>query len=95
MSNDVYISTDVGRTGRAGKEKVPTRLALAMRGAEGGSVEVPMDTSRLATPSSGGRVSYKGSGIPVPVGGATTDNAKLRRVTQEGRGHSSTRQRQQ
>lgn len=90
----MYLSTDVGRSGRAAKEKVPTRLALAMRGAEGGSVEVPMDTSRLATPSSGGRVSYKGSGIPVPVGGAATDNAKLRRV-QEGRGHSSTRQRQQ
>ncbi|XP_045212458.1 casein kinase I-like isoform X1 [Mercenaria mercenaria] len=92
-------SMDVGgRSGRAGKEKVPTRLALAMRGAEGGSEQVPMDTrvsdSRLATPSSGGRMSFKGSGIPVPVGGASTDNAKLRRLTQEGRGHSTSRQRQ-
>ncbi|XP_060560607.1 casein kinase I-like isoform X2 [Ruditapes philippinarum] len=92
-------SVDVGRSGRAGKEKVPTRLALAMRGAEGGSEQVPMDTrvsdSRLATPSSGGRMSFKGSGIPVPVGGTSTDNAKLRRLTQEGRGHSTSRQRQQ
>ena len=81
---------DMGRSGGArGKERVPTRLSLSMRGAEGGSPEGAMDTrvsdSRLATPSSGGRMSFKGSGIPVPVG-SSTDNAKLRRVMQDVRG---------
>lgn len=89
----------MSRSARAGKERVPTRLSLSMRGAEGGVPEVGMDSkvsdSRLATPSSGGRMSMKGSGIPVPVGGGTSDNAKLRRITQEGRGHSTSRQRQQ
>lgn len=90
----------MGRSGRAGKDKAPTRLSLSMRGAEGGTPDgIPMDTrindSRLATPSSGGRMSFKGSGIPVPVGGGATDNAKLRRLTQDGRGHSTSRQRQQ
>lgn len=70
-----------------------------MRGAEGGAADGGGDSkvsdSRLATPSSGGRMSMKGSGIPVPVGGGAADNAKLRRITQEGRGHSTSRQRQQ
>lgn len=78
---------------------MPTRLSLSMRGAEGGVPEGAVDSkvsdSRLATPSSGGRMSMKGSGIPVPVSGATGDSAKLRRLTQEGRGHSTSRQRQQ
>jgi len=74
-----------------------------MRGAEGGAPEggggAAMDSkaseSRLATPSSGGRMSMKGSGIPVPVASGAVDNAKLRRITQEGRSHSTSRQRQQ
>ena len=42
-------------------------------------------SDRLATPTSGGRMSFKGSGLPVPVG-SSNDNAKLRRIMQEGRG---------
>ncbi|XP_052263482.1 casein kinase I-like isoform X3 [Dreissena polymorpha] len=87
------------RCGRAGKERVPNKLNIASRGAEGGTGEIPMDTrmseSRLATPSSGGRMSAKGSGIPVPVAGATGETAKQRRLQGDTRGHASSRQRQQ
>ncbi|XP_052765047.1 casein kinase I-like isoform X1 [Mya arenaria] len=93
-------SVDMARSGRSGKDRVPTRLNLSGRGAEGGAVgEGVLDTrvsdSRLATPSSGGRMSMKGSGIPVPVSGSATDNPKLRRVANDGRAQTSTRQRPQ
>ncbi|WAQ97154.1 KC1D-like protein [Mya arenaria] len=91
---------NMARSGRSGKDRVPTRLNLSGRGAEGGAVgEGVLDTrvsdSRLATPSSGGRMSMKGSGIPVPVSGSATDNPKLRRVANDGRAQTSTRQRPQ
>ena len=71
------------------KERVPTRLTLSTRGAEAGTTEMGTTdgrvSDRLATPTSGGRMSFKGSGLPVPVSSAN-DNAKLRRIMQEGRG---------
>ena len=69
---------------------MPTRLTLSStRGAEAGTTEMTTTdgrvSDRLATPTSGGRMSFKGSGLPVPVG-SSNDNAKLRRIMQEGRG---------
>ncbi|ESO89128.1 hypothetical protein LOTGIDRAFT_154211, partial [Lottia gigantea] len=75
------------------KERLPARLSLATKGS--GSQEGVTESrvsERLATPSSGGRLSMKGSGLPVPIG-SSADGSKLRRVAGEGRG-LSTKQRQ-
>ena len=67
------------------------RLSLATKGSESqdattaAQVVVSADgriSDRLATPSSGGRISFKGSGLPVPVG--TTDGSKFRRMAADG-----------
>lgn len=84
------MEIDPGRaTAPRAKERVPTRLTLSTRGAEAGTTEMGTTdgrvSDRLATPTSGGRMSFKGSGLPVPVSSAN-DNAKLRRIMQEGRG---------
>lgn len=78
------LSLDVrGHSGK-GKERLPVRLSLATKGSE--SKEAVLGDSRasdrLATPSSGGRISFKGSGLPVPIG--TTDGSKLRRMAADG-----------
>ncbi|XP_041363742.1 casein kinase I-like isoform X2 [Gigantopelta aegis] len=71
------------------KDKLPARLSLATKGSE--TQEGVTDSrvsDRLATPSSGGRLSLKGSGLPVPVG-STTDGSKIRRVAGENRGRGA------
>ncbi|KAK3772612.1 hypothetical protein RRG08_027345 [Elysia crispata] len=74
-----------------GKDRLPVRLSLATKGSESqdattaAQVVVSADgriSDRLATPSSGGRISFKGSGLPVPVG--TTDGSKFRRMAADG-----------
>lgn len=57
------------------RDRMPTRLSLSTSRAEATDGD-----TRLATPSSGGRISFKGSGLPIPVG---NDSAKLRRIIQD------------
>ncbi|XP_046352759.1 casein kinase I-like isoform X2 [Haliotis rubra] len=71
------------------KDRLPARLSLATKGSE--SQEGVTDSrvsDRLATPSSGGRLSMKGSGLPVPVG-SSADGSKIRRVAADGRGRGA------
>ena len=71
-----------GHSGRGKDHRLPVRLSLAAKGAEPHEVNTSADRDRLATPSSGGRISFKGSGLPVPVG--TTDGSKFRRMAADG-----------
>ena len=85
----LVLFVDMGRgTSQRIKDRVPTRLTLNTRGAEAGTTDMTTTdgrvSDRLATPTSATRTSFKGSGLPVPVGSAN-DNAKLRRIMQEGR----------
>lgn len=78
-----------GTRGSRTRDRLPTRLSLSSRGPEvtEGNPDSKASESRLATPSSGGRISFKGSGLPIPVGNPN-DSAKLRRIMQETRPHS-------
>lgn len=74
---------------------MPTRLSLGSSGRgrdnpndSAQQTETKISESRLATPSSGGRISFKGSGLPIPVGNPSTDSAKLRRIMQDTRSHN-------
>ena len=78
------------------KDRMPTRLSLAGKNLEASTPgessdrvvgDSKLSESRLPTPSSGGRMSYKGSSLPIPVGNAS-DSAKLRRIMQESRPHN-------
>ena len=71
-----------GHSGRGKDHRLHVRLSLAAKGAESHEVNTSADRDRLATPSSGGRMSFKGSGLPVPVG--TTDGSKFRRMAADG-----------
>ncbi|CAG2248734.1 CSNK1D [Mytilus edulis] len=64
-----------GSTTPRTRDRMPTRLSLSTSRAEATDGE-----TRLATPSSGGRISFKASGLPIPVG---NDSAKLRRIIQD------------
>jgi hypothetical protein len=44
------------------RDRMPTRLSLSTSRAEATDGD-----TRLATPSSGGRISFKGSGLPIPA----------------------------
>jgi hypothetical protein len=63
---------------------VPLRLSLATKGSESQEANLgdSQASDRLATPSSGGRISFKASGLPVPVG--TTDGSKFKRLAADG-----------
>ncbi|KAJ8319248.1 hypothetical protein KUTeg_004339 [Tegillarca granosa] len=83
-----------GSTSRT-RDRMPTRLSLGSsgRGRDNPNdstqqTETKISESRLATPSSGGRISFKGSGLPIPVGNPSTDSAKLRRIMQDTRSHN-------
>ncbi|XP_060063480.1 casein kinase I-like isoform X1 [Ylistrum balloti] len=83
--------TNVRASSSRTRERMPTRLSLATRGQESNADVVVTDSkiseSRLATPSSGGRISFKGSSLPIPVGNPS-DSAKLRRIMQDTRPHN-------
>ena len=78
-------SSDVVRVSGRPKDRLPVRLSLATKGSE--SQEGVTDSrasERLATPSTGGRLSFKGSGLPVLVRDSL-EGSKVRRVAAEGR----------
>ncbi|XP_064617960.1 casein kinase I-like isoform X2 [Liolophura sinensis] len=68
------------------KDRPPTRLNLTSRTTDipEGMAESRMSESRLATPSSGGRLSLKGSSLPVPIGGSR-ESGNVRRGTMDSR----------
>lgn len=86
-----FFVLDVRASTSRTRERMPTRLSLATRGQESNPDVVVTDSkiseSRLATPSSGGRISFKGSSLPIPVGNPS-DSAKLRRIMQDTRPNS-------
>ena len=73
-----------GHSGRGKDHRLPVRLSLATKGSESHEANAGDSrvSERLATPSSGGRISFKGSGLPVPV--STTDGSKFRRMAADG-----------
>lgn len=87
----LFFVLDVRASTSRTRERMPTRLSLATRGQEANTDVVVTDSkiseSRLATPSSGGRISFKGSSLPIPVGNPS-DSAKLRRIMQDTRPHN-------
>lgn len=78
-------SSDVRGLSCRPKERLPVRLSLATKGSE--SQEGVTDSrasERLPTPSTGGRLSFKGSGLPVLVRDSM-DGPKVRRMGGDGR----------
>ncbi|XP_070186297.1 casein kinase I-like isoform X1 [Littorina saxatilis] len=67
------------------KDRLPVRLSLATKGSESQEgVTESRASERLATPSTGGRLSFKGSGLPVLVRDSF-EGSKVRRVAADGR----------